>query len=61
MRTMSKIEMKEGRDEDLGHLLKEASPECAPESLDSEHPLFILYTSGSTGKPKAYNIPRPVI
>ncbi len=22
------------------------------ESLDSEHPLFILYTSGSTGKPK---------
>jgi acetyl-CoA synthetase len=25
---------------------------CKPESLDSEHPLFILYTSGSTGKPK---------
>ncbi|MEI6108581.1 MAG: acetate--CoA ligase [Actinomycetes bacterium] len=24
----------------------------APESFDSEHPLFILYTSGTTGKPK---------
>ena len=28
------------------------SGECAPEILDSEHPLFILYTSGTTGKPK---------
>jgi acetyl-CoA synthetase len=27
-------------------------PECEPEWVDSEHPLFILYTSGSTGKPK---------
>jgi len=26
--------------------------DCAPEKLESEHPLFILYTSGSTGKPK---------
>jgi acetyl-CoA synthetase len=26
--------------------------ECAPESMSSEDPLFILYTSGSTGKPK---------
>ena len=25
---------------------------CAPEYVDSEHPLFILYTSGTTGKPK---------
>jgi acetyl-CoA synthetase len=28
------------------------SPECEPEQLDAEDPLFILYTSGSTGKPK---------
>lgn len=28
------------------------SDQCAPESMDSEDPLFILYTSGSTGKPK---------
>ena len=28
------------------------SAECAPVSVDAEHPLFILYTSGSTGKPK---------
>ena len=25
---------------------------CAPESMSSEDPLFLLYTSGSTGKPK---------
>lgn len=29
-----------------------ANEYCAPEKLDSEHPLFILYTSGTTGKPK---------
>ena len=29
-----------------------ASADCPAESLDSEHPLYILYTSGSTGKPK---------
>ncbi len=29
-----------------------ASTDCPPEPLDSEHPLYILYTSGSTGKPK---------
>jgi acetyl-CoA synthetase len=29
-----------------------ASPDCDPESMDAEDPLFILYTSGSTGKPK---------
>ena len=28
------------------------SPDCEPEELDAEDPLFILYTSGSTGKPK---------
>jgi acetyl-CoA synthetase len=33
-------------------LMEVASPDHTAESLDSEHPLFVLYTSGSTGKPK---------
>ncbi|ATB46926.1 acetate--CoA ligase [Corallococcus macrosporus] len=33
-------------------LVNGQSAECAPEWVESEHPLFILYTSGSTGKPK---------
>ena len=32
--------------------MADESPECDPEPMDSEDPLFILYTSGSTGKPK---------
>jgi acetyl-CoA synthetase len=28
------------------------SPDCPPEPMNAEDPLFILYTSGSTGKPK---------
>ncbi len=28
------------------------SPDCPPEAMSAEDPLFILYTSGSTGKPK---------
>ncbi|RJR50139.1 MAG: acetate--CoA ligase [Desulfobacteraceae bacterium] len=45
-------EMKQGRDFWYHELMKEASPVCEPEWMDSEDPLFILYTSGSTGKPK---------
>lgn len=33
-------------------LMAQASADCPPAALDSEHPLFVLYTSGSTGKPK---------
>ncbi|MFQ2152380.1 acetate--CoA ligase [Aeromonas sanarellii] len=29
-----------------------ASPDCPPEAMGAEAPLFVLYTSGSTGKPK---------
>jgi acetyl-CoA synthetase len=44
--------MREGRDRFYDELLAAAEPECPPEPLDAEHPLFILYTSGSTAKPK---------
>ena len=46
------VEMQAGRDLWWHELMADASPDCPPEPLDSEHPLFILYTSGSTGKPK---------
>ena len=42
----------EGRDIDLKALMADASPDCEPEPMAAEDPLFILYTSGSTGKPK---------
>ena len=42
----------EGRDLDWGVETDKASPDCAPEPMNAEDPLFILYTSGSTGKPK---------
>ena len=45
-------QMKEGRDVYYDEILAAADPECEAESLDAEHPLYILYTSGSTAKPK---------
>jgi acetyl-CoA synthetase len=44
--------MTEGRDRFYDELMDAADPECPPEPLEAEHPLFILYTSGSTAKPK---------
>lgn len=44
--------MHHGRDYWWHDLVSEATTECEPEHLDSEHPLFTLYTSGTTGKPK---------
>ncbi|MBX3481217.1 MAG: acetate--CoA ligase [Caulobacter sp.] len=41
-----------GRDVAYEPLRDAASPECPPEPMNAEDPLFILYTSGSTGKPK---------
>ncbi len=44
--------MADGRDVWWNDAMATASPECEPEWMDAEDPLFILYTSGSTGKPK---------
>ncbi|WP_334119371.1 acetate--CoA ligase [Limnobacter sp.] len=51
-RTGADVGMQAGRDIYLHDLADKQSDVCAPEMVDSEHPLFILYTSGSTGKPK---------
>jgi len=44
--------MQDGRDRWYAEEMAAAAPECAPEPMQAEDPLFILYTSGSTGKPK---------
>ena len=44
--------MTDGRDVFWDDVVAEADPECEPEPMDAEDPLYILYTSGSTGKPK---------
>jgi acetyl-CoA synthetase len=46
------VDMKPGRDLWWHDLMAKAALDCPAESLDSEHPLYVLYTSGSTGKPK---------
>ncbi len=51
-RTGGDITMKDGRDVWLHEQLVKVSPDCEPEPMNAEDPLFILYTSGSTGKPK---------
>jgi acetyl-CoA synthetase len=44
--------MRDERDVFYDELLAASAPECPPEPLPAEHPLFILYSSGSTAKPK---------
>ncbi len=51
-RTGGKVDMKAGRDIWYHEAAAGVSPECKPEEMNAEDPLFILYTSGSTGKPK---------
>ncbi|MCY4355997.1 MAG: acetate--CoA ligase [Gammaproteobacteria bacterium] len=51
-RTAANTAWQAGRDVRYQEAVDAASPDCEPELMNAEDPLFILYTSGSTGKPK---------
>jgi acetyl-CoA synthetase len=51
-RTGGEVDWVEGRDVWLHEEAASVKPDCKPEKMKAEDPLFILYTSGSTGKPK---------
>jgi acetyl-CoA synthetase len=51
-RTGNDVGWVDGRDVWYHDAMADSAPECAPEEMSAEDPLFILYTSGSTGTPK---------
>src|SRR5882762_1644955 len=50
--TGGKVGWDAGRDVWWHEIAAKVAPDCTPEPMNAEDPLFILYTSGSTGKPK---------
>ncbi|MEM9421063.1 MAG: acetate--CoA ligase [Pseudomonadota bacterium] len=50
--TGGKVNFEAGRDLWWHEWRDEMAPDCPPEEMAAEDPLFILYTSGSTGTPK---------
>lgn len=51
-RTGNPIHWEKNRDIWYHEVIEGGDPQCEPEMIDSDDPLFILYTSGSTGRPK---------
>ena len=50
--TGNEVTWNDDRDIWYHDIVDQQPPECEPEAMDAEDPLFILYTSGSTGTPK---------